>query len=360
MAALTVRSAWGTLGTYHGQDVGALVVVTGHVASVDHVWVDDIVADELSDDDAPGYVRVTFEAVFSQVGDDMVLTMDDDAEPEFYLAGASDTSAPAGVWFYGIGTDDTDSPLISFHPVAEGDGFDPWPLLVPNGFARVRVQTTAPGGIESIGQGDNIFVDATDPANPIISADVTASEGVELGETSTTAYRGDRGKYAYDHASATGNPHGTTASSIGAVPTTRTIGGVDLSANRSATDIGAVTPTSTDTLTNKRITKRVTTITSSATPTVNTDNCDAVTITAQAAAITSMTTNLSGTPTNFQQLVYRIKDDGTPRAITWGASFIPLGVALPTTTVAGKVLTVGFMYDTVSAKWGCLAAAQEA
>lgn len=73
----------------------------------------------------------------------------------------------------------------------------------------------------------------------------------------------------------------------------------------------------TATLTNKRITPRVTTITSSATPTINTDNCDAVTITALAAAITSMTTNLSGTPSNFDKLIIRIKDNGTARAITW-------------------------------------------
>ncbi|WP_019539792.1 tail fiber domain-containing protein [Proteiniphilum acetatigenes] len=31
-----------------------------------------------------------------------------------------------------------------------------------------------------------------------------------LGETSSTAYRGDRGKIAYDHSQSSGNPHGTT------------------------------------------------------------------------------------------------------------------------------------------------------
>ncbi len=115
-----------------------------------------------------------------------------------------------------------------------------------------------------------------------------------------------------------------------------------------------------DTLTNKRITPRVTTETSSATPTINTDNSDAHSITALATAITSMTTNLSGTPTNFQKLIIRIKDNGTARAITWGASFEAKGVALPTTTVISKVLTVGFIYDTVTSKWGCVASAQEA
>lgn len=116
----------------------------------------------------------------------------------------------------------------------------------------------------------------------------------------------------------------------------------------------------TDTFTNKRITKRVTTIVSSANPTVNTDNCDVVTITAQGEAIASMTTNLSGTPTNFQTLVYRIKDDGTGRAITWGASFAAKGVALPTTTTASKLLTVGFIYNTVTSDWECVASVEEA
>jgi hypothetical protein len=116
----------------------------------------------------------------------------------------------------------------------------------------------------------------------------------------------------------------------------------------------------TTTLTNKRVTKRVTTMTSSATPTINTDNCDVVDITALATAITSMTTNLSGTPTNFQTLVIRIKDNATARAITWGTSYEARGTALPTTTVLSKVLTVGFIYDTTDSKWGCVASMQEA
>lgn len=42
------------------------------------------------------------------------------------------------------------------------------------------------------------------------------SGGVALGETSATAYRGDRGKIAYDHSQLTsGNPHGVTKSDVG-------------------------------------------------------------------------------------------------------------------------------------------------
>lgn len=118
--------------------------------------------------------------------------------------------------------------------------------------------------------------------------------------------------------------------------------------------------TDTQTLSNKRNTARVTSITSSATPTVNTDNRDAVHITALAAAITSMTTNLTGTPNAFDKLIVRIKDDGTARAITWGASFEACGVALPTTTVISKRLTVGFIWSTTTSKWGCVASVQEA
>ncbi len=127
-----------------------------------------------------------------------------------------------------------------------------------------------------------------------------------------------------------------------------------------ASNVGAVYDEAIRTLTNKRITARITSITSSATPTINTDNCDAVTITALATAITSMTTNLSGAPSNFDMLMFRIKDNGTARAITWGTSFEAKGAALPTTTVLGKVLHVLFIWDSVTSKWGCLSTAQEA
>jgi hypothetical protein len=116
----------------------------------------------------------------------------------------------------------------------------------------------------------------------------------------------------------------------------------------------------TQTFTNKRITKRVGTTTSSATPTINTDNVDMFTITALAAAITSFTTNLSGTPTTGQILRIRIKDDGTARAITWGASFATRIGTLPTTTVISKYLYVVFEWNEVASVWDCMATGQEA
>jgi hypothetical protein len=117
-----------------------------------------------------------------------------------------------------------------------------------------------------------------------------------------------------------------------------------------------VSASSTDTLTNKRITARTGTTTSSATPTINTDNVDYYSITALAAAITSFTTNLSGTPTIGQTLWISIKDNGTARAITWGASFEASTIALPTTTVINQRLDVAFIWNEFGGtnKWRCV------
>jgi len=119
------------------------------------------------------------------------------------------------------------------------------------------------------------------------------------------------------------------------------------------------TYTSTNTFTNKRITSRVKTFASDATPDIDSDDYDAVTITAQTEAITDV--NVTGTPTNFQKLTFRIRDDNDAGgyAITWGGDFEDAGVALPIITVADKILTVGFIYNTVTSKWGCVAVANE-
>lgn len=124
--------------------------------------------------------------------------------------------------------------------------------------------------------------------------------------------------------------------------------------------IGSVaipTISSTNTITNKRIQKRNVTTTQSATPTINTDNTDIATITALAQAITSMTTNLSGTPIEGEILEIQITDNGTARAITWGTSFEATTVSLPTTTVISTKLRILFQYNAVTSKWSCIAVA---
>jgi hypothetical protein len=114
--------------------------------------------------------------------------------------------------------------------------------------------------------------------------------------------------------------------------------------------------TDTQTLTNKRITPRVVTTASSATPTINTDNTDQFGLTAQAVDITSFTTNLSGTPTDGQKLWIYIVGTAA-RAIAWGASFESSTATLPTTTVTTNRLDVGFVWNAATSKWRCVAVA---
>lgn len=81
------------------------------------------------------------------------------------------------------------------------------------------------------------------------SAYVEISPSIALGETSSTAYRGDRGKTAYEHSQTTGNPHGTAIGDISGlqssldskVPSTRKVNGKALSSDISltASDVGA-------------------------------------------------------------------------------------------------------------------------
>jgi hypothetical protein len=111
--------------------------------------------------------------------------------------------------------------------------------------------------------------------------------------------------------------------------------------------------TDTNTLTNKRITARIGTTTSSATPTINTDNVDFYSLTAQTVDITSFTTNLSGTPTDGQTLWIAITGTAA-RAITWGTSFEASTIALPTTTVTTARLDVAFIWNSVTSKWRCV------
>lgn len=47
-----------------------------------------------------------------------------------------------------------------------------------------------------------------------LQGQVSTKTSLTLGETSTDAYRGDRGKVGYDHSQVTGNPHGTTTGQI--------------------------------------------------------------------------------------------------------------------------------------------------
>lgn len=71
---------------------------------------------------------------------------------------------------------------------------------------------------------------------------VEIAQGLTLGETSSTAYRGDRGKIAYDHSQLTsGNPHNVTAADVG-------LGNVDNTADANKSVASAATLTTARTI----------------------------------------------------------------------------------------------------------------
>jgi len=131
----------------------------------------------------------------------------------------------------------------------------------------------------------------------------------------------------------------------------------DLATTAYADSAVAAMLTATDTLTNKRITKRVLALSAnSATPAINTDSYDVVHITAQTAAITSFTSGLTGTPVDGDTL--RISITGTAAVgLTWGASFESSTVTLPATTVGTSRLDIGFFWHTATSAWRCMAVA---
>lgn len=119
----------------------------------------------------------------------------------------------------------------------------------------------------------------------------------------------------------------------------------------------------TETLTNKRITPRANITTTTSSPWAwNSNSYDIQGFTALANALTINAD--AGTPTDGQRTTFRIKDNGTARALTWttGSSkaFRAIGVTLPTTTVINKTVYVGCIYNAADDRWDAVAVAQEA
>jgi hypothetical protein len=123
----------------------------------------------------------------------------------------------------------------------------------------------------------------------------------------------------------------------------------------SGTPVGT---TDAQTQTNKRITPRIGTTASSSTPTPDADAHDQYNVTALAANATFGAP--TGTPTDGQRLIIRIKDNGTARTLAFNAVYRAMGVTLPTTTVISKTLYIGCIYNAADSKHDVVAVSQEA
>lgn len=114
------------------------------------------------------------------------------------------------------------------------------------------------------------------------------------------------------------------------------------------------TTATTQTFTNKRVTARTATTASTSSLTIDSDATDVYTVTALAAAMTI--NNPSGTPTEGQRLILRIKDNGTARGLTWSGSQFRAGdIALPTTTIINKTMYLGFVWNATDSRWDFIA-----
>jgi hypothetical protein len=86
-------------------------------------------------------------------------------------------------------------------------------------------------------------------------------------------------------------------------------------------------------------------------PDISTTDLYAITALAGAAVVGAPTASGNGA-SDGQGLMFRIKDNGTARALSWNAMYrAGSDVILPTTTVLGKTLYVGFIYNAADNKW---------
>jgi len=116
----------------------------------------------------------------------------------------------------------------------------------------------------------------------------------------------------------------------------------------------------TDTLTNKRVTPRVNTVTTTGTVTPMGDSSDQYEVIATGTLTIAAP---SGTPTDGQKLMLRVKNNGTvtAQAITWtttSGAYRVIGVTLPTATPSNAttgVAYVGCVYNSADTYWDVLA-----
>jgi hypothetical protein len=111
--------------------------------------------------------------------------------------------------------------------------------------------------------------------------------------------------------------------------------------------------TDTQTLTNKRINRRVSSTASTSSLTPDISSFDQYNLTALAAGLTINAP--TGTPVDGNSLVIRILDNGSSQTLTWNGTYTVIGVTLPGATTAGKTTYVGCVYNANNTRWDVVA-----
>jgi hypothetical protein len=133
--------------------------------------------------------------------------------------------------------------------------------------------------------------------------------------------------------------------------------GTAMSAATAGTDY--VSPTGTETLTNKNIQSRVVASTTNTTPVViNADTTDMATLVYTSAG-TVVINAPTGTPVNGQKLLFRMQATSA-NSLTWNAIFAGAAtLTLPTAaTGTSKYDYMGFIYNSTASKWQLVAKVQ--
>lgn len=276
-----------------------------------------------------------------------------DLAPLFTTSEATTTTTPALTFtlstaaahtFFGNTTGSSATPVFNTF----GTGVDTW-LATPTS-ANLRTAVTDEQGTGSLVFSNSPLIVNLGVAQSANTSTDSAIYGVRFTDTSPVGnflwFQNSGGTTDLFRVDVTGT---LTA---GIIPAARVTG---LPTFPSGTIIGT---TDTQTLTNKRIDPRTTTSsTSNTTPTPDVSTTDEY-------IATAMTVNMvfgapTGTPVQGTKLIIRIKDSGSARTLGWNATYVPIGVTLPTTTVANKLIYVGCIYNSTVPQWDVVAVASE-
>lgn len=112
------------------------------------------------------------------------------------------------------------------------------------------------------------------------------------------------------------------------------------------------------TLSDKRIWRRVvkSISTPSLTPATQTGDIFEISQLAQGLAVNAP----SGSTAPGEELVFRIRDNGTSQPISWNGIYRPIGVTIPTPTAAGKWFYIRCIYNESDARWDVIDVKHEA
>lgn len=234
-----------------------------------------------------------------------------------------------------------------------------------NATTGYQIGGSAPNGHILLGNGTN-YVDAT--SLPIAS--VTAPTGTGYARITAGAFDAASKLISLTAATDVAANQGTTTTvlhgnaagqgAFGAIVLTSDVSGVLPAANGGTgqnstatfpTSGVVVTEAATETLTAKRITPRVVTMADAASVTPTSDTAD-INIFSSSQVAGTLTVNApSGTPTDGQKLILRLKSTNA-QTYSFNATYaFSTSVTAPTTLAAGKTDYIGLLWDATNTKW---------